>query len=327
MGALLSTLNKLLNVFGLSLHRANSIKQLRTELSEIQHRATSAAHVPLFVPPGHYYSPIVHIDDLAAIDRRHLRDTDVLAIDLDISKQMTLFRKLSRHFARISFPITKSKEFRYYFENNFYSYGDALILSAFIQEFAPKRIIEVGSGFSSAVILDTLDRTGAVGQSTSCVFIDPNPDRLYPLLRKGDRDRISSIESQVQEVDLKLFSKLDHNDILFLDTTHVVKTGSDVVHELFQILPRLKPGVIIHFHDVFNCFQYPDAWIFGENRSWNEIYALRAFLMYNSNFQIMLMNDFIAKQKPEEARQIAPIFMKNPGGALWLQKLSHPVAP
>ena len=275
---------------------------------------------PLFVPPGHYYSPIVNVAELVASRAKQPGTLDLLEIDADPKRQFALFRQLSAHFGRIPFPVTQTGAFRYYFENNFYGYGDALTLSAFIQQFKPNRIIEVGCGFSSAVILDTLDHMTLPHSNTSCVFVEPFPDRLKLLLRPGDHRRVTIIEKQVQQVDLALFSALEENDILFLDTTHVLKTGSDVHHELFKILPRLNPGVLIHFHDVFDGFEYPDAWVLDENRSWNELYALRAFLMNNSKYKIMLMNSTVAKNYPDEARTISHDFMKNPGGALWLRK-------
>ena len=274
---------------------------------------------PLFVPPGHYYSPIVNIAELIASRAEQPPVSEHLDIDVDPKRQIALFRELSTYFGQIPFPVTQSSDFRYYFENNFYSYGDALILSAFIQRFRPNRIIEVGCGFSSAVILDTLDRL-APCSNTQCVFIEPFPDRLNLLLKPSDYKRVTIIEQTVQKVEVALFLGLQENDILFFDTTHVLKTGSDVQHELFTILPRLNPGVLIHFHDVFDGFEYPDAWVLQENRSWNELYALRAFLMNNSKYKIMLMNATIAKNYPEEVCSISNDFMKNPGGALWLRK-------
>ena len=118
---------------------------------------------------------------------------------------------------------------------------------------------------------------------------------------------------------LELFESLQAGSLLFLDTTHVSKTGSDVNHEIFQILPRLKAGVIIHFHDVFHQFEYPPSWILKENRSWNELYMLRAFLMYNSKFEIMFFNQLIARRHPEMLLAASEKAARNAGGGLWLK--------
>ena len=278
------------------------------------------AAVPLFVPPGHFYSPIVNVAELVALRAEQAEKSDLLDIDANPGRQLALFRQLSGYFGRIPFPVAQTGTFRYYFENDFYSYGDALMLSAFIQHFRPRRIIEVGCGFSSAVILDTLDRMTDPPANTNYVLVEPYTERLKLLLRSTDYRRITVIEKPVQQVDLELFVGLQENDILFLDTTHILKTGSDVHHELFQILPRLKPGVLIHFHDVFHGFEYPEAWTVQQNRSWNELYALRALLMNNSRYQIEIMNATVAASYPDEVRSISREFMKNPGGALWLRK-------
>jgi hypothetical protein len=100
-----------------------------------------------------------------------------------------------------------------------------------------------------------------------------------------------------------------------------MKTGSDVHYELFKILPSLKPGVIIHFHDMHYPFEYPNAWIFESNFSWNEVYALRAFLMHNEDYQIEFFNSYFRQRFGEVIRATYPRFLENPGGSLWLKKV------
>lgn len=310
------------------LARIASLETLREYLSELassneaQQNLLVRSEAPLFVPPGHYYSPVVNVHELQRTRAKTRASQQALrATRLNSVIQFELFKKLSAKFGTIKFPVKPDSNFRYYFENDFYSYGDALVLSAFIQTFRPRRIVEVGSGYSSAVILDTLDRTDVAGDRTKCAFVEPNPARLKSLLWPNDRNRVTIIEKPVQEADSALFTNLEANDIVFFDTTHVLKTNSDVHYELFSILPELSSGVIIHFHDVFDGFEYPDAWTINDNRSWNELYALRAFLMYNNAFDILLLNDLIAHRFTVEARAISPNFMKNPGGGLYLRKL------
>ena len=118
--------------------------------------------------------------------------------------------------------------------------------------------------------------------------------------------------------------ELEVNDILFIDSSHVVKTGSDVHFELTELIPRLRPGVVVHFHDIFYPFEYPKAWVLDINRSWNEIYFLHVFLMYNSAFGIEFFNTFFARNYPDIVRASIPAhadkFLLNPGGGLWLRK-------
>ena len=147
---------------------------------------------PLFVPPGHYYSPIVNTAQLASGKYLDGVAADpLLGVDLKEATILATFDRLARHFASIDFPETKADTHRYYFQNDFYTYGDAMFLSAMIREFKPPRIVEVGSGFSSAVILDTLDSLGA--GDTKCTFIEPFPERLRMLLRPQDGQRVRNL--------------------------------------------------------------------------------------------------------------------------------------
>jgi len=274
----------------------------------------------LFVPPGHYYSPIVDPDELVRssfFDQQ--TDKPLSGITLDPEKMLETFNTLSRHFPSMDFPDTQQDSHRYYFQNDFYGYGDAIILSAIIREFKPQEIIEVGSGFSSAVILDTLDGGGL--DTTVCTFVEPYPDRLNTLLRPADRQRVKILEQPVQRVPLDVFSHLNSGDLLFLDTTHISKTGSDVNYEIFEILPSLKSGVLVHFHDVFWPLEYPRAWVIDENRSWNEIYMLRAFLMYNRDYDILYFNEFANAAFGSRIRQASPLISRNCGGGFWLRKV------
>jgi predicted O-methyltransferase YrrM len=301
-----------------------SLGGTREFLTQVCARSTvppvkAATITPLFVPPGHYYSPIVDVDTLRDAGFLARRDVSSLAsIQLDESKMLKTFETLALHFAKINFPETDEASHRYYYQNVFYSYGDAIILSSLLREYRPKRVIEVGSGFSSAVILDTLDDAG-LGM-TRCTFIEPFPERLRSLLLPADELRVEIIEQPIQKVGHEFFAGLDAGDILFIDSTHITKTGSDVNYELFEILPNLRPGVLIHFHDVFWPFEYPESWIFQDNRSWNELYILRAFLMHNDEYEILYFNDFFNKTFGAVVFNAHPLIPLNPGGGLWLRK-------
>jgi hypothetical protein len=269
-------------------------------------------------PIGHYYSPVVDPDELAKSSFGKQRKPDeLLCIDFNYEKMKPLIAT-ALTARTMSLPEEATPEFRYYVNNDMFGIGDAIVLSAFLSHFKPANWIEVGSGFSSAILLDTLDRDSTL--KTKVVFIEPNTDRLEALIRQEDRERVSIIKSIVQDVPLETYEILGAGDVLFLDTTHISKTGSDVNHEVFQILPRLKPGVIVHFHDVFDVLEYPDEWIYKENRSWNEQYLLRAFLMYNDNFEVLYANDAFAKHNRGFIKEICPDILRNPGGGLWLLK-------
>jgi predicted O-methyltransferase YrrM len=275
--------------------------------------------VRLFVPPGHYYSPIVqpaHLSQQGAPDQR--APDELKGLSVEYGPMETLFERLIRAKGTHAFPVTPHPDFRYYSDNDMYGPGDAIILAAVLRHFRPRRWIEVGSGFSSAALLDTLDRERDL--QTQVTFIEPNSERLDALLREGDRARVTVMKIGVQAVPLSVFDQLAAGDVLFLDTTHVSKTGSDVNHEFFQIFPRLASGVIIHLHDIFSGFEYPDDWIYQENRSWNEQYLLRAFLMFNSAFEVLYANDGFSRTRSDLVQARCPAILANPGGGFWMRK-------
>lgn len=272
-----------------------------------------------FVPPGHFYSPVVSIEEATRDQARIFREPtrSVPGIDFNESAQLELLACFEEFYASIPFHPRKTDGQRYYYENPAYSYSDAIFLHCMIRHLSPSRIVEVGSGFSSCAILDT--NAAFFDNHISTLFVEPYPALLNSLITDEDRRRIEIVPQRLQDVDLKIFAELRPNDILFVDSTHVSKAGSDVNFLFFEILPVLKSGVFIHIHDVFHPFEYPKEWILG-GRSWNEMYLLRAFLQYNAQFEIVFMNTFIECMHEDRIRQNMPLCLKNPGGSIWLRK-------
>jgi predicted O-methyltransferase YrrM len=287
------------------------------EAEQAQRRAEHAA-APMFVPPGHYYSAIPALVEV----RRHAEQLfdrsarTIPGVDLREAEQLELLNEFARYYAEQPFPRTKQTGTRYYFDNPAYSYSDALFLYSMIRHARPRRIVEVGSGFSSAAMLDTnqLFFDGAI----DCTFIEPYPDLLHSLLSPTDKARVKILDMPLQEVPLEHFRALEANDILFIDSTHVSKIGSDVNRIIFELLPVLAPGVFIHFHDIFHPFEYPEAWI-SEGRTWQEAYLLRAFLQFNQRFRVVAFNTFLQEHHRAWFEQHMPLCLLNPGGSIWLQ--------
>ncbi|MCA1591420.1 MAG: class I SAM-dependent methyltransferase [Acidobacteria bacterium] len=155
--------------------------------------------------------------------------------------------------------------------------------------------------------------------TVSCTFIDPRPELLLSLIKEGDFLQIKVIGEKIQDVDMSVFSELGEGDVLFIDSTHVAKALSDVNHIFFEILPRLRRGVLIHIHDIFYPFVYPRDWEL-EGRGWNEAYVLRAFLQFNSSFRIYFCNTFLEYFHDTQFKKEMPLCMKNTGGSIWLEK-------
>jgi hypothetical protein len=274
----------------------------------------------LFVPPGHFYSPIASREEAEqAIQRANASGPDFpSAIKINPEAMIALWRRIAPLTLNLPFSDEAGGKFRYHFVNDMYSYGDAAVYFGLVHHFEPRRIVEIGSGYSSALALDMRD---ILNRDISLTFIEPYPGRLNEMVRDNDRATIEVIVDKVQNVPMDHFEALQANDILFVDSSHVAKAGSDVCFEIFEILPRLRPGVVVHFHDCFWPFEYPKKWAVDENRSWNELYFLRSFLMYNDVFEIVFFNSYFAScHAGEVAAYPNTPFLRNPGGGLWLQK-------
>jgi len=277
-------------------------------------------------PPGHFYSPVVDPSEAADYWRRSKAAdvADMAGIPLSVEEMEDFWRRNSDFMLSMRFGKGPGGSTRYYWDNGLYPVRDAMILAGMINQYRPKRIIEVGSGFSTAAMLDTIDRLEL--RDLDLTSIDLDATTLRSFLRPEDHARVRIIESKVQDVPAATFAELQAGDILLIDSTHVVKTGSDVHYELFSVLPALQPGVIIHFHDIDLPFEYHEKWVFENRWSWNEAYVLRAFLAYNSAFRVIFFTDLFFKQRVELTEAAtAGMFdhrwrLTAPGGSIWIIK-------
>ena len=289
------------------------MKQVNSKTDAIdstQHQ-DSEPEFKLFVPPGHFYSPVVDPSEIGAMPTYEPIEGD---IGIDKEVMLKLLENICKHGQ--VFPQEKTLGKRYYSNNDQYAEGDAFTYTGILHQLKSKRIVEIGSGYSKAVVLDWMEGKG-YDQKIDVTVIEPYPDRLHSLIFEDDN--FTLIQKKVQEVDIDVFMTLQKNDVLFIDSSHVGKSGSDVLYELFKILPALKSGVWIHFHDCFWPFEYPEAWVKSDNRSWNELHFLRAFLTYNRAFEIKFFNHYLALNSDEWLKKM-PTEVKNPGGALWIMK-------
>jgi predicted O-methyltransferase YrrM len=283
-----------------------------------------------WVPPGHYYSPIPSIAEIKRRQKRIFNNiaSNIPGIDLNEKEQLTLLGKFKEYYKDLPFGIHKTERLRYSYVESWFSYTDAIVLYCMIRHTQPRKIIEIGSGYSSCVTLDTNELF--FNNSISCIFIDPDSRRFKSLIKDSDYKTVEIIENELQEVDIAKFSELAAGDILFIDSSHVSKIDSDVNQILFRILPHLKSGVYIHFHDIFYPFEYPKEWIYG-GRAWNEAYMLRAFLQYNNNFTIQFFASYIALLFEDKLIEALPLCINDPkpdsemrnspASSMWIKKI------
>lgn len=274
-----------------------------------------------FVPTGHFYSAVPSDDDRRwALDGARTA-SPVADVDLRADAQTELITTLAPYADEFIWPahadLARDEGLRYHHDNSALGVGDGILLYSMIRHVAPKRIIEVGCGYSSALMLDTNARH--FDGEIDLTFIEPYPELLQSLMLEGDDERCVIKPVAVQDVDLEIFDALEAGDILFIDSTHVSKLGSDVNRLMFDVLPRLAPGVVIHIHDIGAAFTYPDQWV-REGRAWNESYLVRAFLAYNSDFEIMAWGPYLHTEHQEFMDAQFPMAATERGNSLWIRR-------
>lgn len=261
------------------------------------------------VPFNHYESPYPDIREVRKKEEKIFdKNKSIFGIDFNVQVQLEHLHKM-REIEPMDWK-NFGGERRYYYNNAWFGKGSADVLYYMLRMLKPKKVIEVGSGFSTAAMLDV--NNVYFENSIEINSIEPYPERLRSLLREGDNLEIH--EKKLQDIPLEYFETLQENDILFIDSSHVSHADSDVNYYLFEIMPRLKKGVYIHIHDVYYPFIYPSEWIY-EGRAYNEAYLLRAFLMNNSYYSIQFFNDMLMHKYPTEIK-----CMEAFGGSIWLRK-------
>ena len=234
------------------------------------------------------------------------------------SGQQETVGALARYFPLVELSEKERERARFFYDNPNYGRGEAIIYGAMLRHLRPRHVIEIGSGYTTLLLLDTLDQMNSRETKIDC--IEPVPELLQSLLRGEDAARVQIHACVAQDSELAWFETLQSKDILFVDSTHVSKVGSDVNFILFEIMPRLRSGVRIHFHDIYYPFEYPKPWVFG-GRNWNEAYLLRAFLQYNNTFAIECFNSYLGQCHPEWFRDTDPKFLSHHGSSLWLRRI------
>ena len=181
-----------------------------------------------------------------------------------------------------------------------------------IRHFKPETVLEVGSGHSTLLGAQAC----RLNESTRYLCIDPWPRDFIA----GGVPGTELIREKVENLGIELFQQLQRNDILFVDSSHVIRTASDVCFIILEVLPRLAEGVIVHFHDIFLPFEYPKEWIVERRLFWTEQYLLQAYLTENNRAKVVFANHFMSETYTEEVRQTFPNALWIGGGSLWIVK-------
>jgi predicted O-methyltransferase YrrM len=218
------------------------------------------------------------------------RPADPAGIDVGSEAQLQLLEELSQHRFR---PSDRGGP-RYDPANDQFPPHDAAVLYAMVRHLRPARVVEVGCGWSTTVAAAAI-ADGGLGTRLTC--IEPYPRDF--LREMGDQ--LTLRVEKVEHSPVSLFEELEAGDVLFIDSSHVVKTGSDVVHLFLEVLPRLAAGVVVHVHDIFIPEDYPQGWV-SSGFNWNEQYLLQAYLSGSGRAHPLLMNHWLALRHPDATR-------------------------
>lgn len=238
-----------------------------------------------YVLPAHFYSPV---PDAQALPERVWAPSErLVGIDLAVEEQLDRLAAFEEQYASEyqAFPLQSTPgRPGFHLTNRSFGPGDAETLHCMVRDLTPSRVIEIGSGMSTWVIDRALAANEADGAPAAAfTVIDPAPSEAARTARS-----VTEVCPQlVQDIELSRFEALEAGDLLFIDSTHVATTGSDVVVEYLQILPRLRPGVVVHAHDIFLPHEYPRSWVVDRHIFWNEQYLLAAFLSLNPSFRVL----------------------------------------
>lgn len=261
--------------------------------------------IGIHITRKHFYGPIPDTKVLQAQRSLWEKEMQLVGIDLNIEKQLSLLANVFPKFRNeCNFPLNQTSiPYEYYINNGLFGLISAATLHCMIRHFSPRRIIEIGSGNSTYVSARACSMNQAHGLDTELIAIEPYPNHS---LKKGFPGLSRLIQNKVEEVDINLFSHLEDRDILFIDSSHVVRIGGDVIFLYLEVLPRLKKGVVVHIHDIFFPKHYPKDWVLRNHRFWTEQYLLQAFLTYNTQFEVLWCGSYIYLKYLEQLKSLFP---------------------
>lgn len=273
-------------------------------------------NIGIFPITNHYYEPI--------FDTRHLKrplsdDRDLPGINWNVEEQLQILDSFT--FARElnDVPISGTNELTFYMNNGSFISGDAEYWYNIIRLNKPSKIFEIGSGNSTLMAIKAIRENEKEQNSYKCKHVCIEPYEMPWLEKTG----VQIIRQKVEDVDKKLFSELGDNDILFIDSSHVIRPQGDVLLEYLQLLPSLKKGVIVHIHDIFSPKDYLDDWVKQKVYFWNEQYLLEAFLTSNREWKIIGALNFLHHNHYGKLKAICPFLSPDrEPGSFYMQKIT-----
>jgi hypothetical protein len=289
-------------------------RKVRTAVARTLARPLRSAGFELEVRS--FYSPI---PDLRTIEMSvWTRPSELPGLPVfDLAAQLSFVeRELGARIAEFQPPREPTQDrFEFFLSNGLYQGGDADLLYAMVRRYRPKRVIELGAGFSTLVTAAACSANRADGHDTEFISYDP-----YATPAPG-LDGLSELRPvPAESVPIEEFESLNEDDILFIDSSHVVRVGGDVNRLLLEVVPRLSPGVLIHLHDIFLPWEYPREWI-ANGWFWSEQHLLHALLVGNAGLEVLVAAHGLWRAHEQQLRTLIPnIDPARPPISFWMRR-------
>jgi hypothetical protein len=276
------------------------------------------------VVPVHFYQPIPDTRTLG--EGPWAKYSEMPGVRINEERQLELLARFSAEYKDEyeSFPRERGGEpHRYFVRNGAFETVDGEILYCMIRHFRPRKIFEVGSGNTTYLSAQAALKNAAEGGAAcELVAFEPYPNEV---LLAGFPGLTRLVEAKAQDIPFETFDQLGDGDILFIDSSHVLKIGSDVQYLYLEVLPRLRKGVIVHVHDIFLPGEYPRKWVMEQNTFWNEQYLLQAFLAFNDTFEIQWAGSHMHLKHPEKLKAAFSSYYDSQTqwpGSFWMRKIA-----
>lgn len=265
----------------------------------------------------HYYEPFF---DPAHFRHTLEKDRILPGFDMRIPYQLALLDSLNYQAELLEIPCEDDSHRNFYYNNEFFAPGDAEFLYAMIRHHRPRRIIEVGSGNSTLMILNALSANRHDTPDYECKLTCIEPYESSWLEQRG----VSVLRKRVEELDAEFFTELESGDILFIDSSHVIKPQGDILYLYLQVLPILRSGVFVHIHDIVTPRDYFHSWVVDKLQFWNEQYVLEAFLTMNHDYQVIAALNFLKHHHFDRLAAVCPILAQRTDsepGSFWVRRV------
>lgn len=272
--------------------------------------------IGMFPILDHYYEPRFNYKNLKY---SLSADRQLSGIDFNVSEQLSFLKKFNYNDELIELTNLPENELTFSFSKGPFRSGDAEYLYNIIRLLKPKKIIEIGSGYSTLIAQHGLSKNLIENKTYHCehICIEPYPCTWLEKLP------LKVIRTLVEEVDISFFKQLNDGDILFIDSSHIIRPQGDVLFEYLQILPSLNSGVIVHIHDIFTPKDYLSDWLINGTIFWNEQYLLEAFLSLNNSYKIIGALNYLKHNYYNELAEKCPILTNDrEPGSFWIKKIN-----